>query len=126
MKMSVIETLFYTNLGGILGVVVFFYFWDLLIRMWKKYWPERFTIRRRKRKIFTKATRRIVRIKVKYGLPGIAILSPVILSIPIGAYLAAKYYGIRPKTIMILITGQIFWSVIYTIFYTQVKTILIP
>jgi hypothetical protein len=123
--MSVFETLLYTNLGGILGVVVFFYFSDFLIRMWKKYWPDFLSIPRKNKKIFSRANRRFVRIKVKYGLPGIVILSPVLLSIPLGAFLAAKYYGIKPKTIIMLIAGQIFWSVIYTVFYTQVKTIFV-
>jgi len=125
MKMSVTETLIYTNIGGILGAVAFFYFSDFLIKMFTKYWPESLTIRRKKRKVFTKATRRFVTIKIKYGLPGIVLLSPVILSIPLGAFLAAKYYGSKPKTIMWLIAGQVFWSLIYTFFYTQVKEILV-
>lgn len=125
MKMSVTETLIYTNTGGVIGAFVFLNFSDFLIRMWTRYRPESFVIRSRKRKIFTRANRKLVKIKTRYGLPGIVILSPVILSIPVGSFLAAKYYGASPKVAAWLIAGQIAWSVIFTFFYTHVKTVLI-
>lgn len=125
MKMSVIETLIYTNTGGILGVIIFLNFWDYLIRMWNKYRPGNLNFHSKNKKIFTRSNRRLVRIKIKYGLLGIVILSPVVLSIPVGSFLAAKYYGTKPQVYVWLISGQIFWSVIYILFYTQVKTILI-
>jgi hypothetical protein len=125
MRMSFTETLIYTNIGGIIGVAFFFYFSDFLIRMWNRYWPESLTFKRRKRKIFTPWNRRFVRIKNNYGLSGIVILSPVLLSIPVGSFLAAKYYGTKPNVIFRLIAGQILWSVAYTLFYTQIKTILV-
>jgi hypothetical protein len=124
MKMSFVETLIYTNIGGILGAVIFLTSSAFLIRMLNKFWPEGI-LHKKKRKIFTKANRRFVRIKIKYGLLGIVLLSPVVLSIPVGSFLAAKYYGTKPKVYFLLITGQLLWSVIYTIFYTQVKTILL-
>ena len=125
MKMSFVETLIYTNIGGILGAVTFLTFSAFLIRMLNKFWPEGVIFHKKKRKIFTKANRSFVRIKIKYGLLGIVILSPAVLSIPVGSFLAAKYYGTKPKVYFLLITGQLLWSVIYTVFYTQVKTILL-
>lgn len=122
MKMSVAETLIYTNIGGIIGAFLFLGLSGFLIRTWEKY---RSRFYRKKKKIFTPANRRFIRIKRKYGLLGIVILSPVILSIPIGAFLAAKYYGVKPKVFALLIAGQILWSVIYTLFYTQAKSILV-
>ncbi len=122
MKMSVSETLIYTNTGGIIGAFVFLYFSGFLIKMWNKYRPDYY---RKKKIIFSPATRRFIKIKNKYGLPGIVILSPLILSIPVGAFLAARYYGLRPKVICSLIAGQFFWSVIFTLFYTQVKVVLV-
>ena len=124
MHMSVVETLIYTNIGGILGAVISFYFSGFLIKMWNKYWPENLKFHRKESKIFSRRNRRFVYIKMKYGLPGIVILSPVILSIPLGAFLAAKYYGNRVKNIVWLIAGQILWSLIYTLFYTQIKAVL--
>jgi len=119
MKMSFTETLIYTNIGGILGAYLFLNFSGFLISIWNKYFH------RKKKIIFTPAARRFIKIKNKYGLLGIIILSPAILSIPVGAFLAAKYYGVRPKVLAGLIAGQFFWSVIFTLFYTQVKAILV-
>ena len=124
MGMSFTETLVYTNIGGILGTLIFVYFSQFLISAWNKYWPEKLKFRRKKRKIFTKRKRRFVKIKSNYGLIGIVILSPVILSIPVGSFLTVKYYGNRIKNIIFLIAGQLFWSFVYTFFYTQVKTII--
>ena len=125
MKMSFTETLLYTNIGGILGALVFVFFSDLLIKAFNAYWPESLKLKKKKRKIFTKRNRRLVSIKVKYGLYGIVILSPVLLSIPVGSFLTVKYYGTHKSNIILLIAGQIFWSVAYTIFYTQLRLAVI-
>jgi hypothetical protein len=124
MHMSFAETLLYTNIGGIIGALVFFYFSAFLIRLWDRFWPERFKFQKKTRRIFTKSNRRFVRLKKKFGLFGIALLSPAILSIPLGAFLTVKYYGTKTRNILWLVAGQILWSSIYTIFLTQVKSVV--
>jgi hypothetical protein len=119
MRMSFWEALVYTNIGGILGAFVFCYFSGFLLRTWDKYWPEKLTVRRKKRKVFTRRNRKFVNIKVRYGLMGIVFLSPVILSIPLGAFLTVKYYGLKVMNVIWLVAGQVFWSLVYVIFYTQ-------
>jgi hypothetical protein len=123
-KMSFAETMIYTNIGGVLGTLVSVYFSGMLIQLWQKYWPEKFKLRRKARKIFTKANRRLVSIKSTYGLFGIVVLSPVLLSIPLGSFLTVKYYGISRSNILLLIAGQVFWSVVYTFFYTRAMAIV--
>lgn len=122
MRMSFTETLIYTNTGGVIGTLTFVYFSDIIITLWNKYWPERLKLHRKSKKIFTKRNRIIVKIKTKYGLFGIIMLSPVILSIPVGSFLIVKYYGIKKVNILLLVAGQVFWWVIYTLFYTKIKT----
>lgn len=122
MGMSFTETLIYTNIGGVIGTLAFVYFSDIIIYLWTKYWPEKLKLRKKSKKIFTKRNRILVKIKTRFGLPGIIILSPVILSIPVGSFLIVKYYGIKKTNIILLIAGQVFWSFIYTLFYTQIKT----
>lgn len=124
MKMSITETLIYTNTGGILGIFIFTFFSDFLIKTWDKYWPEKLKFKRKTKKIFTKRNRWYVRIKLRYGLFGLVILTPVILSIPVGSFLIVKYYGIKKKSIIYMIAGIIFWSLAYTFFYTQFKMML--
>ncbi len=125
MKMTYAETLFYTNVGGIIGAVVFVFFSDMLIKAFNKHWPESLKIKRKTSKVFTKRNRLLVKIKTRYGLYGIVILSPLILSIPLGSFLMVKYYGTHKTNIIWLIMGQVFWSIVYTWFYTQVKVLVI-
>lgn len=125
MGMSFTETLIYTNLGGAIGMFASVYFSGFIIKQWTRFWPEKFRLRRKKRKIFTKRNRWFVNFKSKYGLFGIVILSPVLLSIPLGAFLTVKYYGIKKANIIWLLAGQVFWSVAYTVAYTQFKTIFV-
>jgi hypothetical protein len=124
MRMSFIETLIYTNLGGIIGTFVSVYFSGFLLKVWNNYWPEEFKLKRKKRRIFTKRNRFFVKIRLKYGLFGIVVLSPVLLSIPLGSFLTVKYYGLKKENVIWLIAGQVFWSVVYTLFYIQVRTIV--
>ena len=124
MKMSFTETLIYTNIGGIAGTIISMVFSGFIIKMWNAFYPEKLKLRRKTRKIFTQRNRRFIMIKQKYGLSGIVVLSPVLLSIPLGSFLTVKYYGMKVKNMMWLIAGQVFWSFIYTAFYTQIKMVL--
>jgi hypothetical protein len=123
MKMSFTETLIYTNIGGALGMVISVFLSDVILKLWQQYWPEKLKINKNK-KIFTPASRRLIRIKKRYGLPGIVALSPVLLSIPLGAFLTVKYYGVNVRNMFWLTLGQLLWSVLYTFFYIQVKVLI--
>ncbi|MBN2522672.1 MAG: hypothetical protein JXB24_05330 [Bacteroidales bacterium] len=119
MRMSFAETILYTNIGGILGVFVFSFLSRFLIDLWEKYLPEKYKIRRTTRKKFSVKNRRLVWIKQKYGMPGIVVLTPVLLSVPVGAFLVTKYYGKKLINYFWLFFGLFCWSLIYTAFYFQ-------
>ena len=59
----------------------------------------------------------MVRIKQRYGLIGIAFTTPLLLSIPVGVFLAARYYRSSKTKYLYLIGSNLVWSVIYTGFY---------
>lgn len=54
---------------------------------------------KKKRRIFTKKNRRNVRIWQKYGVPGIAILTPILL-MPVGGAVLANAFGGNKKEII--------------------------
>jgi len=121
MQMSAWETILYINIGGIIGVIVFAGFWDQILILWKKIFPgKKNAVEVKSKKVFTNRNRRIVNLKTKYGLPGIIILNPILLSIPIACFLVAKYYGNKKRYLLWLVAGQVAWSLIYTVFYFQV------
>lgn len=117
MKMSFFETLLYTNFGGLIGVIFFVSLSKIVIKTWAKILPAQ--KQDKNKKIFTKRNKKLIKLKRTYGLPGIIILNPIILSIPVSAFLVSKYYGKKFINYCWLVVGQIAWSVLYTFFFTS-------
>ncbi len=123
-KMSFFETILYTNIGGLAGIIVFTLFSKVLLRIVDDLWSKNLPYKKRTKKIFTGRNRRLIFLKNKIGLPGIIILTPVLLSIPVGVFLITKYFARRKISYLYLFAMQIVWSFVYTITYTRVKTAL--
>lgn len=66
------------------------------------------------KKIFTKKNRKIVTVWKKYGLIGIAFLTPVILSIPIGTIIANNLVDDKRKIFLYMFVSILFWSLFMT------------
>ncbi len=123
-NMSIFETLLYTNIGGVLGIVIFTWISKGIIFLLDRYWPSRVRYNSKPKKVFARRNRRLVLLKTKYGLPGVVILTPVLLSIPIGVFLITKYYGHKKMSYLFLVLGQFAWSLVYTILYSQLKLVI--
>jgi len=120
-KMSFVETIIYTNIGGLLGIVIFTFLSKGIIRLIEVIRSKNHRSRKKPKHIFTKRNRRLVTLKKKYGLPGIVLLTPVIISIPIGCFLVEKYYGKNKRNLLFLVLSHVVWSFIYTVIYMKVK-----
>ena len=64
----------------------------------------------------------IVRIKRRFGIFGISMYAPLILSVPIGSIITAKFYGKDKRTfplivVGIIINGALTTGLAYLIFY---------
>jgi len=66
------------------------------------------------KKVFTKRNRRIVKIWLKYGLSGIAIVTPIILSIPIGTLIANNLESNKKKIFLYMFISILSWSILMT------------
>lgn len=111
--MSYLETLIITSLGGISGVFLFFYFGAQIVQ----FFPNFFKPMPRNRKIFTRKNKFYVGMIRKYGLIGIALFSPILISIPVGAFLAARFFSHqRFIALTFLSLSVLFWSIILTTF----------
>ena len=72
---------------------------------------------KKKKKVFTWRNRFIVRLRGKYGMLGIVALTPPLFSIPLGSFLANKYYS-KDKNILLYLSISIaIWSGIFTSVY---------
>lgn len=65
-------------------------------------------------KIFSRKSRFISKMKTTYGFWGIIIGTPFILTIPLGAFLANKYYSKRRHTVPLMILSIIGWAAVLT------------
>jgi hypothetical protein len=118
-------------IGGI-GGFLFFYYLSKRVLLWFDYlkpklcrfippfiklrfqvFCDRITIKYPS-KIFSRKSRFISKIKTTYGFWGIIIGTPFILTIPLGAFLANKYYAKRPYTVPIMILSIISWAGVLT------------
>ncbi len=120
-----LQTVLFTTAGGILGILFFYFFSKWIILQYTKYCPIVFSYftgekvdRAKKilnceqppRKKFTRKNKIIINLRNKYGLFGIILLTPVLLSIPIGAFLAQKYYSKKANILLYMSISVIFWS----------------
>jgi hypothetical protein len=120
-----IQTALITALGGILGILFFYFLSKWIIAQYIKYSPtiysyftgEKIQISRRLlqqesglKKKFTWKNKLIINIRNKYGFFGLIIFTPVVLSIPLGAFLARKYYSGRSNTLIYMSISVVLWS----------------
>lgn len=102
--------------GGIAGNIAFTYLSAALLKGIHNYRAKRGLIHRRK--IFTTFNRRIIRVRNKFGLAGIAFITPILLSTPIGALIAERFYKDKKKIILYLSAATVFWGLtLYLILY---------
>ena len=108
-----LETLLITTLGGLFGVLFFYYVSAAIMLLLSKISSRLSQGRpKKKKKSFTWKNKMIVRVKRDYGLIGLAALTPTILSIPVGTFLAARYFNDKKKVLTYLCASVVVWSVI--------------
>lgn len=107
------ETYFANLLGAFLSMVVFFFAADFfnkrsMQRRLKKAKQDALEGKPIKRKpVFTRRNKAIIRIKNKVGIVTFCFFAPFFLSIPIGSIIVAKFYGKKKKTFPLMILGII-------------------
>jgi hypothetical protein len=118
-------------IGGI-GGFLFFYFlskkvvgiFRKLIQLIHRFMSDRIKskyckicvswIKPRHKTVFSLRNRMIVRVKKSYGLWGIVIATPVLLSIPVGAIIASHYYSKDKRVIGYMLLSITGWGVIFS------------
>jgi hypothetical protein len=117
-------------IGGIGGFFFFYYLSNWSIRKFSNIRPflcrfvpqnikkryKLFCERRttKLKKIFSRKNRLIVRLKKTYGLWGIIITTPVLLTIPLGAFMASKYYSRKKNVVGYMLVSIVGWALVLT------------
>lgn len=116
-------------IGGMAGFLFFYYLSHKTLRQSLKFLqfactpvPDSFKTRcrrlftlwitKKEKQIFTRRNRMIVRLKNNYGLWGIVITTPVLLSIPVGAFLASHYFPRNKRIVLYMLASIVAWGVL--------------
>tara|TARA_B100000780_G_C20933515_1_gene372162 strand:- start:274 stop:708 length:435 start_codon:yes stop_codon:yes gene_type:complete len=103
-----LQTILISTIGGVGGVLLFF---NLGSRI-DQFFPNYFKPVNKNRKIFTKKNKFYIVLIRDYGLFGIAIFSPILISIPVGSFLSARFFEKNSYTAMAVMSlSVLFWSV---------------
>ena len=101
-----------TSIGGCVGSVFFVVLSDKLVKNIQKMKEKRQETKTKPQKVFTRKNKFIISIKMRFGLAGIVALGPVLISIPIGCYLAVRYFKDKQKIIAYMFVSVLLWSII--------------
>ena len=137
-----LETNIYAIIGGMIGVLVFMHVSEWLIELWDR--MRLFFYRKKKqgkslfskptvdvegnlevhydyvekshapRKVFTKRNRKMVQFWRKFGLIGLAALTPVLFSIPLGTFFMTRLAKDKKRIIFYMFISVSFWSLLIT------------
>lgn len=135
LKLNVVETFVLVQLGGLLGFIFFYALFSFLLKELKLIWPliyyvtprifkvrfEQWLDSRRYRKLtankFTRTNKLIVVSRKKYGMLGIVLLTPVVLSLPLGAFLGTKYFHHKRSFIPWMLLSIFVWGIISVLLF---------
>jgi hypothetical protein len=149
---SFLKTNLYTIIGGMLGVAVMVYASPYIMRFW--YWLKllyhKSRIKRdgyfsdptvdvsqpvevhyryisgKKKKIFSPRSRRIVRLWKRYGFAGVAAITPIILSIPLGTFILTRFETKKKRILLYMFVSIVFWSFALTSVFELLRVRSIP
>jgi len=97
--------------GGIAGILVFTYLGSAISRWVVSRYPHKYGRK------FSKRTRLLVKVKRSFGLSGIAFLTPVILSIPVGVLFSLSFTSDRRKVFWGMTASCVLWGLLFFVPY---------
>lgn len=112
LKLSFFETYFSCVAGGVFSAAVFYFSSEYFMNRAKiKILEKKKQLALlgqvyQEKKRFTKTNKFIVRLKTKLGIYGISLFAPLLLSVPLGTIIVAKFYGRETKTFPLILLGM--------------------
>lgn len=112
--LSLWETFLYSSIGGVLGVIIFAKFSKWVVKIYYHFFSPKNNLNDKK------SIKEVVAAKTvrKYGLFGIAFLTPIFFSIPIGTFIALRFFPDKRKTLPVLLAAVFGWSFVLSVVLT--------
>jgi hypothetical protein len=119
---GLVETIIITGIGGCLGVTFFFLSSGWILEHIEGRRTRAVREGRRKApRSFTRTNKMIVKVKRRQGLNGLAAITPVLISIPVGTIIAAKYFRHDPRALPVLFSSVLIWDIILSSIWNLAK-----
>ncbi|WP_240773288.1 hypothetical protein [Pontibacter sp. SGAir0037] len=106
--LSYLETALLTIAGMMSSVVVFSFVGRAFFRWYSKYRTEK------KKPVFSKKNRMVVKVWSSFGIPGIAFLTPLLLTPIFGTVIAAVLGVPKKRIILHMLWSAVFWGFVLT------------
>lgn len=105
------QTFLITCLGGVLSVLFFAQFRKVILKLYYRFFPYKPKVPKKQ------GFKNVLAFKIakKHGLFGIAFLTPIVFSIPLGTFLALHFFPNKKKTLPVLIASVLGWSFVLTL-----------
>lgn len=106
---SYVEALIISIAGGVSGAFFFLFIWAKILNLWNVHIVKKdFSIQKPFK--ISKRKRKMIRIKNSYGYWGIVITTPILLSIPFGAFILMQYFNRKRYKFLHLSLVIVLWS----------------
>ena len=107
-----LELMICTVGGGMIGVIFYLYLWEGVLFVYHKIVP----LKPKQFKPVGKHRRKLLKFFIKYEIIGIAILTPLIFSVPVGTILAAAFEENKWKIKRYMLISFVCWSLLMYLF----------
>jgi len=101
--LTIVETAILSTLG-MMSSVLLFSFGGTVVRDW---W---FTTFRHDRKLFSPRNRKVVKFWIRFGIKGLAFLTPIVFSPIVGTLLAVSFGEDKSRIFRFMFLAALFWS----------------
>lgn len=108
------QTVLFCFIGGSLGVLFFAFFTEKVTNLYHKFFPKKVKVEKEEKETFKQ--KMVRKARKKYGLIGLAFLTPVFLSIPFGTFITLRYFPNKVKTLPYLFASVFLWSLGMSLF----------
>lgn len=106
------ETVIATACGGIVSSAFFYFLSGWVISIQEKRRKRKDKLKGKPKRKFTRTNKWVIRIKQTFGLWGLAYIAPLVLTVPFGSILCAKFYGDNKLTFPLMVIFLCFNAII--------------
>ena len=108
------QTVLFCFIGGSFVVIFFAFFTEKVTNLYYKFLPKKVKVDKEEKETFKQ--KMVRKARKKYGLIGLAFLTPVFLSIPFGTFITLRYFPNKVKTLPYLFVSVFLWSLGMSLF----------